>query len=63
MPEKLYDGLIERELARRLAAGPPAVVAGEDEGQEHRCAACGVANDEDAAFCKKCGMKLGGAAS
>ena len=25
---------------------------------DHGCAACGTANDEDAAFCKKCGEKL-----
>jgi len=43
-PAKRYEGLIEKELARRLAASG--------------CPACGAKNDEDAAFCKKCGAKV-----
>jgi hypothetical protein len=54
-----YRILIEEELKTRLAAmkeapaGTGAVVA---------CGACQTANDADALFCKKCGVKLGGAA-
>ncbi len=33
-------------LQARIAAGPP------------KCAGCGARNDEDAAFCKKCGKAL-----
>jgi hypothetical protein len=44
-PGRRYEPAIEQELARRLAA----------EG----CPACGTKNDEDAAFCKKCGAKVG----
>ncbi|HKA88776.1 MAG TPA: zinc ribbon domain-containing protein [Haliangiales bacterium] len=43
---KDYGSLIEAELAKRLAA------------EKHICAACGKANDDDAAFCKGCGKKL-----
>jgi hypothetical protein len=43
-----YRTLIEDELKTRLATAP---VAG-------GCAACGVPNDPDARFCKKCGGKL-----
>jgi len=58
-----YRALIERELAMRLklagapppvaAAGEPAPVAG-----PRTCAGCGVQNDEDAQFCKKCGQRF-----
>jgi hypothetical protein len=54
-PERRHLGAIERELARRLAAGDEPAAPGS-------CAACQTMNDADAAFCKKCGMKLGGAA-
>jgi hypothetical protein len=71
-----YRELIERELkarlgspARAVAAAaasapamadavtsePPVVVAGQ-------CVACGTANDQDAAFCKRCGSRLQAAA-
>lgn len=43
-PEQRYTAAIEEELARRMAQGT--------------CAACKAVNDDDAAFCKKCGMKL-----
>jgi hypothetical protein len=52
-PQRKYTAVIEQELARRLAASAP---------DERACSACQAVNDEDAAFCKKCGMKLGGAA-
>ena len=53
-PARVHEAAIEKELVRRLAeparepavAGPP------------RCATCQAENDEDAAFCKKCGAKL-----
>jgi hypothetical protein len=46
-PERRYTATIEQELARRLAAT-----------EDRKCSACETVNDEDAAFCKKCGMKL-----
>jgi hypothetical protein len=46
-PQRRYEEQIEAELARRLATAPAA-----------GCVACGAANDDDAAFCKKCGLKL-----
>ncbi len=52
-----YEKQVEKELAKRLAkAGvsadvAPAAVAGV-------CGACATRNDDDAAFCKKCGAKL-----
>jgi hypothetical protein len=49
-PSLQYEGLIEKELARRLAAEPAPAEPG--------CPACRALNDEDAAFCKKCGAKL-----
>ena len=57
-----YRDAIEREIARRVAAAPapasaprisPPSVAG-----ARRCAACEVANDADAQFCKRCGARL-----
>ncbi len=48
-PARQYEGLIEKELARRLAASEP---------EPNACAACETRNDPDAAFCKKCGAKL-----
>jgi hypothetical protein len=52
-PDRRYTQAIEEEVARRLAESTP---------DERACTACETLNDEDAAFCKKCGMKLGGAA-
>jgi hypothetical protein len=49
-PARLHEAEIEKELARRLA-----------EAADGKCPACGTANDEDATFCKKCGLKIGGA--
>jgi hypothetical protein len=59
------DAIIEREVAARLgdraaaraAAGQPRE-SGADPAAGPSCAACGIANDADAAFCKKCGAKL-----
>jgi hypothetical protein len=45
-----YKDQIEKELARRTHVAPAAAT--------RNCAACGAANDLDAAFCKKCGGKL-----
>jgi hypothetical protein len=47
---KEYEDRIEKELARRLAAAAPPETRG--------CPACQTQNDDDAAFCKKCGAKL-----
>jgi hypothetical protein len=49
-PSRQYEGLVEKELARRLAAEPAPAQPG--------CPACRALNDDDAAFCKKCGAKL-----
>jgi hypothetical protein len=61
-----YRELIERELKARVAAAPlrkPApsvdVVSAVVEPTTGMCA-CGVSNDPDAVFCKKCGTKLVG---
>lgn len=45
-----YKDQIEKELLRRARVAPAAATT--------FCAACGTANDSDAAFCKKCGGKL-----
>jgi hypothetical protein len=50
-PARRHEAEIERELQRRLA-----------EASDGRCPACSTANDPDASFCKKCGLKIGGAA-
>lgn len=57
-----YRALIEDELKARLAVMktdapvmPPAPVA----SAANACRSCGVANDADALFCKKCGAKMG----
>jgi hypothetical protein len=47
--ERHYESLIEKELADRLKASAP---------DPRACPACQATNDEDAAFCKKCGVKL-----
>lgn len=44
-----YEAAIEKELAKRLAANPP---------ETRGCPSCQSQNDDDAAFCKKCGAKL-----
>jgi hypothetical protein len=46
-----YRDRIERELAKRLGDQELASAA-------PKCAACGVANDRDARFCKACGRPL-----
>jgi hypothetical protein len=67
-----YRALIERELQARRASGKSAreakpAAAGDAKepsapapavAGRPRCAACGVENDDDAEFCKKCGAKL-----
>jgi len=54
-----YRALIERELAMRLKlAGAPAPVAAAAATAPRTCSACGVRNDDDAQFCKKCGQRL-----
>ena len=50
-PARRHEAEIEKELSRRLAETP-----------DGTCPACGTANDDDATFCKKCGLKIGGAA-
>ena len=50
-PARRHEAAIEEELARRMA-----------EAADGKCPACGTENDEDATFCKKCGLKIGGAA-
>jgi hypothetical protein len=57
-----FRPLIERELRDRLAL---AEAAGANAGEAAAtmaagtCTSCGVRNDDDAQFCKKCGSKLG----
>jgi hypothetical protein len=60
-----YRELIERELKARVAAAPlrkpaptPAASVAVAAPVSGMCA-CGVTNDPDALFCKKCGTKLG----
>ncbi|HXT98588.1 MAG TPA: zinc ribbon domain-containing protein [Polyangia bacterium] len=55
-----YRTLIERELAMRLKleVGKPAPGAAPTP---RACPACSTVNDEDAQFCKKCGVKLSAA--
>ncbi|OFW08507.1 MAG: hypothetical protein A3H96_15055 [Acidobacteria bacterium RIFCSPLOWO2_02_FULL_67_36] len=63
-----YRELIERELAARLVsrgvktrpAPPPVAAAAPPVGV---CEACRTTNDADAAFCKRCGSRLEGAAA
>lgn len=47
-----YRDVIERELSARLASMP------RQEKPRFSCTGCGAVNDEDAAFCKKCGARL-----
>ena len=50
-----YRALIDREVQRRLGAAPAAA-----PGADARvCPSCGLKNDDDAAFCKSCGTRLG----
>jgi len=53
--DREYEALIESELAKRLAATAPATAPAI---APRACAACQTTNDDDAAFCKKCGAKL-----
>jgi hypothetical protein len=55
-----YRVLIEEELKTRLSAmaAAPVVAA----AVAAACPTCATPNDADALFCKKCGVKLGGAA-
>lgn len=62
-----YRALIERELKGRLAAREAAAAtatpsggsgSSDPAGSGHACDACGVPNDADAQFCKKCGKSL-----
>jgi ribosomal protein L40E len=52
-----YRVLIEEELKTRLAAASAAPVGAAI------CASCGIANDPDARFCKKCGTRVGAGAA
>jgi hypothetical protein len=57
-----YRALIEKELAMRLklpAGGPAGAEA--TPSTSRSCPACSTTNDEDAQFCKKCGVKLSAA--
>ena len=66
--EVSYRVAIEDEIARRIGSTPPAHDAGEapaNEGPEkpmvatmRECGACGLPNDTDARFCKRCGARL-----
>src|SRR5262245_32185508 len=62
-----YRTIIERELTTRLAAKAPDRVAKPTSPPAPIVAAglctCGTANDADARFCKRCGTRLGAAAS
>ncbi len=56
-----FKPLIERELRDRLAAQDAAGELPKDTAattDPAACPSCGVRNDEDAQFCKKCGGKL-----
>ena len=64
----VYRELIERELTSRLADARSRQAAGDRSGHavaaatqavlRGSCASCGTSNDDDAAFCKRCGSKL-----
>jgi len=64
-----YRELIEREVQARLATGKtlgrdrrPSASPSASAGRSAAAAvcACGTSNDADAAFCKRCGLKLDG---
>jgi len=71
--EGAYRELIERELAARLASNARARKKARSrtdkpegprpENLARAACTCGTVNDLDAAFCKRCGTKLGGAES
>jgi hypothetical protein len=50
-----YRAEIQRELEARLAARAVASTS----RAASRCEACGTGNDADAAFCKRCGARIG----
>jgi hypothetical protein len=57
-----YREMIERDLAARLRHQPttaPAPAVETSGPAPGTACACGTANDPDAAFCKRCGTKLG----
>jgi hypothetical protein len=69
-----YRAVIERELQARMAGqtaaavlGPPDRLAASDSGTsdqpeeraERACPGCETVNDPDAAFCKRCGQRVG----
>ena len=61
-----FRELIERELKDRLsvdasadpAAAPSPTDSASARAVNRSCAACGTTNDDDAQFCKKCGVKI-----
>ena len=56
-----YRERIERDLAKRLASGAGAALAGERAqtvATGNFCTDCGTKNEADARFCKNCGHKL-----
>jgi hypothetical protein len=59
-----YRALIEDELKARLAVmktDAPVIAPAPVASAANACRSCGVANDADALFCKKCGAKMGAA--
>ena len=60
-----YREMIEREVQSRVAKKQPAGRARRPPGRQTAPAGppcvCGTSNDQDAAFCKRCGAKLAGA--
>jgi hypothetical protein len=52
-----YRSVIELELGARLAASKGSQAAA-GAPSALRCAACGVDNDADASFCKRCGARV-----
>jgi hypothetical protein len=57
-----YHDLVERDLTMKRG-GPREEAAGEEKDEKEevpgkRVCVCGVVNDTDAEFCKKCGKKL-----
>jgi hypothetical protein len=55
-----YRDQIQKEIERRLSKGGAAAPPTPAKAAPAVCAACGVANDPDARFCKGCGSRLGG---
>jgi ribosomal protein L40E len=56
-----YQETIEKELAKRLARAEKQADKAPKKVDPHVCPSCGLKNDTDASFCKKCGTKVGGA--